>query len=82
MGHTKKLKKNSSKSPKLTNKPLEDDPMKTRRRNKFPKPRPNNKNNKKSGTDDTKGIPFVEERAKMIRMGRMYSPSLWLHPQF
>jgi hypothetical protein len=56
MAHTKKQKKNSSKSPKLTNKPLEDDPMKKRRRNKVPKPRPNNKNNKKSGTDDTKGI--------------------------
>jgi hypothetical protein len=57
MAHTKKHKKNSSKQrPKLSNKPLEDNPMKSHRRNKFPKPRPNNKKNKKSGTDDTKGI--------------------------
>jgi hypothetical protein len=46
MAHTKKQKKNSSKGPKLSNKPLENDPMKTRRRNKVPKPRPNNKKTK------------------------------------
>jgi hypothetical protein len=44
----KQQKKKMNKGPKLSNKLLQEDPMKTRRKNKAAMPRPNNNNNKKN----------------------------------
>jgi hypothetical protein len=53
----KQQKKKTNKVPKLSNKLLQEDPMKTRRKNKAAMPRPNNqKKRKMSENDATKGI--------------------------